>query len=119
MHITHMKTGVDDEPEPVLVRYEDAFQYQNVFGPLVMLEAEYDKKMRESQTQDNVTVRWDMGLNKKRVAYFVLSKRSEAELRLVPGDELMLRYSGGMCAYVCVCVPVFVCVSARVDLLFV
>jgi hypothetical protein len=30
-------------------RYEDAYQYQNIFGPLVMMEAEYDKKLKESQ----------------------------------------------------------------------
>jgi hypothetical protein len=42
-------------------------------------------------------VRWDVGLNKKRIAYFMFSKRAaEAELRLVPGDELNLRYSGGL-----------------------
>lgn len=27
-----------------------------------------------SQTQDNITVRWDLGLNKKRIAYFTLPK---------------------------------------------
>ena len=32
-----------------LFRYEDAYQYQNIFGPLVKLEADYDKKLKESQ----------------------------------------------------------------------
>ena len=45
------KPGVDDEPQPVLLRYEDAYQYQNIFGPLVKLEADYDKTMKESQVQ--------------------------------------------------------------------
>eukprot|EP00897_Mesotaenium_endlicherianum_P000723 jgi/Mesen1/10651/ME000009S10446 len=87
------KPGVDNEPQPVALRYEDAYQYQNVFGPLVKLEADYDKMTKESQTKDNITVRWDVGLNKKRVAYFVFPKE-ENELRLVPGDELRLRYPG-------------------------
>eukprot|EP01114_Cavostelium_apophysatum_P010426 TRINITY_DN2410_c0_g1_i4.p1 TRINITY_DN2410_c0_g1~~TRINITY_DN2410_c0_g1_i4.p1 ORF type:complete len:829 (-),score=214.57 TRINITY_DN2410_c0_g1_i4:196-2682(-) len=87
------KPGTDDEPQPVLLRYEDAYQYQNVFGPLVKLEADYDKKMKESQTQAGITVRWDMGLNKKRVAHFLFPK-ADNELRLVPGDELRLRYNG-------------------------
>lgn len=30
--------------------------------------------MKESQSKDNITVRWDIGLNKKRVAYFVFPK---------------------------------------------
>ena len=51
-------------------RYQDAYQYQNIFGPLVKLEADYDRKLKESQTFDNITVRWDVGLNQKRVAYF-------------------------------------------------
>lgn len=87
------KPGVDDEPNSVLLRYEDAYQYQNIFGPLVKLEAEYDKRMKESQTQQGVSIRWDMGLNKKRVAYFLFPK-SDNELRLVPGDELRLRHPG-------------------------
>jgi len=86
------KPGVDDEPQPVMLRYEDAYQYQNIFGPLVKLEADYDKRMKESQTQDGVVVRWDMGLNKKRIAHFLFPK-ADNELRLVPGDELRLRYS--------------------------
>lgn len=66
------KPGVDDEPHPVLLRYvlctcfgmrlvgmlmchflkrryEDAYQYQNILGPLVKMEADYDKKLKESQ----------------------------------------------------------------------
>lgn len=43
------KPGVDEEPQHVLLRYEDAYQYQNIFGPLVKLEADYDKKLKESQ----------------------------------------------------------------------
>ncbi|KAK7847426.1 regulator of nonsense transcripts 1 like protein [Quercus suber] len=87
------KPGVDDEPQPVALKYEDAYQYQNVFAPLIKLEADYDKMMKESQSKDNVTIRWDIGLNKKRIAYFVFPKEDN-ELRLVPGDELRLRYSG-------------------------
>ncbi|CAA2963099.1 regulator of nonsense transcripts 1 homolog isoform X2 [Olea europaea subsp. europaea] len=87
------KPGVDDEPQPVALKYKDAYQYQNVFAPLINLEADYDKMMKESQSKDNLTIRWDIGLNKKRIAYFVFPKEDN-ELRLVPGDELRLRHSG-------------------------
>jgi regulator of nonsense transcripts 1 len=40
----------------------------------VKLEADFDKIMKESQSKDNITVRWDVGLNKKRVVYFVFPK---------------------------------------------
>ena len=65
---------------------QDAYQYQNVFGPLMKMEADYDRQMKESQTRDNVSVRWDVGLNKKRLCYFVVP-RDEAALRLTQGQR--------------------------------
>ena len=29
------KPGMDDEPQGVQLRYDDAYVYQNIFGPLV------------------------------------------------------------------------------------
>ncbi|KFH72745.1 hypothetical protein MVEG_03034 [Podila verticillata NRRL 6337] len=86
------RPGADDEPQSVLTRYEDAYQYQNIFGPLVKMEADYDKRLKESQTQDGISVTWDMGLNQKRVAWFAFAKLEE--LRLAVGDELRIRYNG-------------------------
>lgn len=88
------KPGVDDEPQPVQLRYEDAYQYQNIFGPLVKIEADYDKRVKESQTQTDIVIRWDVGLNQKRVAWFGLPKLESGEVRLAVGDELRLRYQG-------------------------
>ena len=78
----------------MLMKYEDGYHFQNVLAPLVKLEADYDKRMREQQTQQNVTVRWDLGLNRKRIAFFQFPNL-DAELRLVPGDELKLSHQGG------------------------
>lgn len=110
------RPGVDEEPQHVLLRYEDGYQYQNIFGPLVKLEADYDRRVKEAQTQDNVHVRWDVGLNKKTVAYFSLQKTDsgnvvtfswlichffilfhisfKSDMKLMHGDELRLRYLG-------------------------
>lgn len=57
------------------------------------MEADDDRRLKESQTQGDIEVRWDLGLNKKRLAYFCLPKANE-EMRLMPGDELRLRYIG-------------------------
>uniref|UniRef100_K3X0E4 Upf1 domain-containing protein n=1 Tax=Globisporangium ultimum (strain ATCC 200006 / CBS 805.95 / DAOM BR144) TaxID=431595 RepID=K3X0E4_GLOUD len=84
------RPGIDDEPNPVVPKYEDGYQYQNIFGPLVKMESDYDKKMKEAQTQEGVMVRWDTGLNKKRNAIFTCT-RPDSDLRLVPGDEIRLR----------------------------
>ncbi|RZF35807.1 hypothetical protein LSTR_LSTR006265, partial [Laodelphax striatellus] len=89
------KPGIDEEPQQVLLRYEDGYQYQNIFGPLVKLEADYDKRLKESQTQENVDVRWDVGLNKMTIAYFNLAK-TDGDMKLMHGDELRLRYLGEM-----------------------
>ena len=86
--------AAEDALQSVLLRYEDPYQYQSIFGPLVQLEAEYDRKLKESQTQDDITVRWDMGLNQKRIAWFVLPKYELGEVKLAVGDELRLRYRG-------------------------
>uniref|UniRef100_A0A0W0FF72 AAA+ ATPase domain-containing protein n=1 Tax=Moniliophthora roreri TaxID=221103 RepID=A0A0W0FF72_MONRR len=45
-------------------------------------------------TQTDITVRWDIGLNQKRVAWFCLPKLESGEVRLAVGDELRLRYLG-------------------------
>jgi len=86
--------GIDDEPAPVLLRYDDAYQYQNVFGPLVKIEADYDRKLKEAQSQDNLIVRWDFGLNNKHLASFVLPKLELGDVKLAVGDEMRLRYIG-------------------------
>ena len=40
-------------------------------------------------------MRWDVGLNRKKLAIFRLNRVDDADLRLVVGDELSLRYTGG------------------------
>ena len=62
------KPGVDEEPQHVLLRYEDAYQYQNISK----LEANSSKKLKEFQTQDHITVRPYLGLSRKRTAYLTL-----------------------------------------------
>ncbi|KAJ1031856.1 hypothetical protein NDA13_002242 [Ustilago tritici] len=90
------KPGVDEEPNGILLQYEDAYQYQNIFGPLVKIEADYDRKLKESQTQQDLVVRWDQGLNQKKIAWMMLPKLESGEVRLAVGDELKLRYRGEM-----------------------
>ena len=83
--------GVEEEVQPVQLRYEDAYAYQSIYTPLIKLEADYDKSMKESQSKDNITVRWETSLNKNRVAYFRFPK-DESILRVNIGDELRLRH---------------------------
>jgi len=86
--------GIDDDPAPVLLKYDDAYQYQNVFGPLVKIEADYDRKLKEAQSEDNLVIRWDYGLNNKHLASFVLPKIELGDVKLAVGDEMRLKYKG-------------------------
>ncbi|RKF73804.1 Regulator of nonsense transcripts 1-like protein [Golovinomyces cichoracearum] len=86
--------GIDDEPAPVLLKYDDAYQYQNVFGPLVKIEADYDRKLKEAQSEDGLVIRWDYGLNNKHLSSFVLPKIELGDVKLAVGDEMRLKYKG-------------------------
>ncbi|XP_049850318.1 uncharacterized protein LOC126322426 [Schistocerca gregaria] len=85
--------SIDAEPNSVMMQYTDAYQYQSIFGPLVKLEADYDKRMKESQSQESITVRWEVAMNQRHIAWFTFP-RADADLRLVPGDELRLKLPG-------------------------
>lgn len=50
--------------------------------------------MKESQTENDITIRWDMGLNQKRLAWFCMPKLESGEVRLAVGDELKLKFAG-------------------------
>ncbi|KAK6597894.1 ATP-dependent helicase NAM7 [Botrytis cinerea] len=86
--------GIDDDPAPVLLKYDDAYQYQNVFGPLVKIEADYDRKLKEAQSEDGLIIRWDYGLNNKHLASFILPKIELGDVKLAVGDEMRLKYKG-------------------------
>ena len=64
----------DDGPNPVQGKYEDAYEYQNIFGPLVKLEADEDKKMKEAQTQTNVSINWEKSISRKYIARVFISR---------------------------------------------
>lgn len=85
------KPGVDEEVQLLQLHYEDGYRYQNILAPLVNLEAEYDRKIKENQKQECITVRWDKNLSNKRIAIFQFPARDELELRLNVGDELRLK----------------------------
>jgi regulator of nonsense transcripts 1 len=50
--------------------------------------------MKESQTENDITVRWDMGLNQRRLAWFAMPKLESGEVRLAVGDELRMKWTG-------------------------
>ncbi|CUM68337.1 uncharacterized protein PRCAT00006059001 [Priceomyces carsonii] len=84
----------DEEVLPILLRYDDAFQYQRSFAPLVKLEADANKALKESQALEHIQVKWALGLNNRHLASFIFSTFESNDLRVAVGDEMILRYSG-------------------------
>lgn len=75
----------------VCLRYEDAYAHQNIFGPLVQLEADYDKAMKESQARNDILIRWDIALNNRSLAHFIFP-RTDTDLRLMIGELFLCSY---------------------------
>ena len=83
----------EEDPPQVMLTYSDAYDYQDVFQPLVKLESEYDKAMKESQTKEGITVRWETLGNGGVIAHFVITQY-DVDFRLMQGDELSLKWIG-------------------------
>ena len=60
------------------------------------MEADYDKQMKESLTEESISVRWEKSLTGRNIATFTFSGRHSVELsRVVIGDELRLKLGHG------------------------
>ena len=84
-----------EEMAPTLLQYEDGFHYQNILAPLVKIEADYDRQMKESLTEESISVRWDKSLSGKNVATFTFHRLGVEQSRIMPGDELRLKLGEG------------------------
>lgn len=84
------------EVQPVLKTYEDGYHYQNVLAPLVKIEADYDRQLKETLSEESITVRWETSLSNKPVAIFSFRHHNIMEQsRIVVGDELRLKLGIG------------------------
>ncbi|KAH3663833.1 hypothetical protein OGAPHI_005236 [Ogataea philodendri] len=85
---------VEEELEPILMRYSDAYQYQRAFSPLVQYEANYDKLLKQSQSLQIRNIEWSLGDNGMRLASFTLPSYDAFAIKLNVGDPIELKYSG-------------------------
>lgn len=81
--------------EPVQLVYKDGFEYQRTFGPLVEAEANYFHRVKESKILKEIKVRWSVGVNKKKMASFILPSYEFAEFKMAVGDEIRLTHEAG------------------------
>lgn len=59
---------------------------------MVEKEAEYDKQMKEAQTKNVVSIRWDWH-GSKRTAIFCIPR--EDNVKTLVGDEIKIKYAEG------------------------
>jgi regulator of nonsense transcripts 1 len=85
----------NEDMQPTLLQYEDGYHYQNVLAPLVKIEADYDRQMKESLTEEHISVRWDKSLSGKHVATFTFHRLAIEQSRIMAGDELRLKLGDG------------------------
>ncbi len=83
--------GPDHDVDHVQLKYDDGYHYQNVFGPLVKLEADEDKALKASMKATGITVRWSKNTHATWMARFAFHRGVDTDLKLVPGDEMCLR----------------------------
>ena len=81
----------DENPDEVLLRYEDGYQFQNIFGPLVKLEADRDRASKEAVRFDNLSLRFSVSETTNRtLAEITIAAHQQDYLRLNVGDEMRL-----------------------------
>lgn len=94
--LPHNADENESEVQPTLRTYEDGYHYQNVLAPLVKMEADYDRHIKETLTEESISVRWEVSLTNKPVAVFTFHRHQQAEQsRIVIGDELRLKLGAG------------------------
>ena len=74
-----------------MFRFKNGLHHQKYFKELVQLNADYEKKMKEGQKISNVSIHWNVGLDKISAFFMV---ENDGDLLLKPGDELRIRYMG-------------------------
>jgi RNA helicase (UPF2 interacting domain) len=99
---------------PVLLRYDDGYEYQNIYGPLVKLESDESKLMSQALRQDGVSLRWETqipgggaasaataasagsgssgsGTQKRVFAHFRFNRPDSELMKLIVGDEMKIK----------------------------
>jgi regulator of nonsense transcripts 1 len=85
------------EMQPMQLRYDDGYEYQNILAPLIFHESEENKRLKSEKVITNIELRWEKSLGKNRMAVFAVEYFGfeDQDLRLNPGDEMILRLEEG------------------------
>ncbi|ODQ67108.1 P-loop containing nucleoside triphosphate hydrolase protein [Nadsonia fulvescens var. elongata DSM 6958] len=82
------ETPIEKSVQPMILFYDDPYQYQRIFAPLIDKESEESKSIKASQSQTSLTITWDKGLNNKIRASFNMITNDYYDMKLAVGDEV-------------------------------
>eukprot|EP00605_Chrysophyceae_sp_TOSAG23-4_P001093 GSChrysophyteH1.ASY1.ANO1.1199.1 assembled CDS len=73
-------------------RFEDGYSYQNKLAPLVLMESEEDRKLKENQKYENVDVQWEKQGKRYRATFTLplVDVDDGGNNQVMVGDELKL-----------------------------
>ena len=83
-----------DELPELPLRFSDGYEYQNSLAPLVYMESEENRRLKENSVIENLAVTWEKSLGGvKRVAVFSARPFNDmdSDTTPTPGDELILK----------------------------
>lgn len=86
--------GMDvDNMAPVQLRYDDGYEYQNIMAPLIYMESEENRRIKQDKVVSQIIVKWEKSLGNKRQAVIDYEKFAleDQDLAVVVGDELVLK----------------------------
>lgn len=76
---------------PVYLKYRSGKQYKTIFDALLSEESKTDKKIKDSQSQNNLKINFNT-VNGKKYAYFLFGGREDYDSCLLTGNELKISY---------------------------
>ncbi|CAK83941.1 unnamed protein product, partial (macronuclear) [Paramecium tetraurelia] len=94
------RKGPNQQLKEVQLRYKDANHYQQVFSPLVKLEEEQDKQVKEGKVVKSVKVKWDVEFKKWELQLQLIMRKSVWNyirmilLLIIQRNDIQLNVSG-------------------------
>ena len=87
--LTLGKVAIEEDLQAIPLQFEDGAEYRRIFTPILTVEGDCDRQMKEGHIQHNVSLRWDLTISGRRCCYFYFTKEQH-ESRILQGDELRL-----------------------------
>lgn len=86
----------EEELPKTLLQYDSPMQYNSILRSLLAVEEAYDRKLKESLVQHDISVRWEPERGGNYLVWLRMPQLESGEIRIAIGDELLLKGAGTM-----------------------